>query len=77
MQIEIISFGKIADFIENQKMELDGISNTTELANHLERVFPLLGTIKYKIALNKQIVQGEVAIFNEDSVALMPPFSGG
>jgi sulfur-carrier protein len=77
MEIEIISFGKIAEFIESQKIEIAGINNTDELKAHLEASFPSLKTMKYKLALNKHIVQHNSDISNNDTVAIMPPFSGG
>ncbi|RYD70390.1 MAG: molybdopterin synthase sulfur carrier subunit, partial [Sphingobacteriales bacterium] len=33
--------------------------------------------MKYKLALNKNIVQQNCAIKDNDSIAIMPPFSGG
>lgn len=77
MQIEIISFGKVSEFIENQYLELQDIRNIEELKHHLETTFPLLATIKYKLALNKQMVQGNPDLSNSDQIAIMPPFSGG
>lgn len=77
MEIEIISFGKIAEFIGNQKIEIAGINNTDELKAHLEASFPSLRNMKYKLALNKHIVQRNSDISNNDTVAIMPPFSGG
>jgi molybdopterin converting factor small subunit len=33
--------------------------------------------MKYKLSLNKDIVQENMAISNQDTVGIMPPFSGG
>lgn len=77
MEIEIISFGKIAEFIGSQKIEIAGINTTDELRAYLEASFPSLRNMKYKLALNKHIVQHNSDISNNDTVAIMPPFSGG
>lgn len=77
MEIEIVSFGKIAEFIKHQKIALDGISDTDGLKMYLERTFPEIVSMKYKLALNKNIVQKNSPIKNQDMVAIMPPFSGG
>jgi len=77
MEIEIISFGKISDFIKNQKIVLTDINNTDELKLFLETSFPALANIKYKFALNNNVVQENTGISNHDTVAIMPPFSGG
>lgn len=77
MEIDIISFGKIAELIKNQKINISDIGDTAALQAHLENQFPELKGIKYKLALNKDIVQANTAIKHNDTIAIMPPFSGG
>jgi len=77
MELEIISFGKIAEVIQSQQLKIPDVSNTEELKIYLEKSFPLLSKMKYKLALNKTIVQENLELKNNDTVALMPPFSGG
>ena len=77
MDIEIISFGPIAEFISNQRISVAGIDNTDQLKAYLESSFPLLAGSKYKLAVNKKIIQDNLKIKNDDTVAIMPPFSGG
>jgi molybdopterin synthase sulfur carrier subunit len=77
MEIEIISFGKIAEFVANQRMKVMEVNDTDQLAQYLERLFPALATMKYKLALNKSIVQENTKLQDNDAVAIMPPFSGG
>lgn len=77
MEIEIITFGKITEFLGKQRMEITGISNTDELKSFLENSYPTLKRTKYKLALNKNIVQESTIICNNDTIAVMPPFSGG
>jgi len=77
MEIEIISFGKIAEFIANQQLAVDGVETTAHLKDFLEKEFPQLANIKYKLALNKTIIQETTELKSGDTVALMPPFSGG
>ena len=77
MEIQIISFGKISEFIRNQKIEVSDTSNTDELKGYLERSFPMLQNVKYNLALNNKIVQENLPVADRDKVAIMPPFSGG
>lgn len=77
MEIQIISFGKISEFIAHQKIEINGIRNTDELRTYLETSFPMLSNMKYKLSLNKDIVQENTVISNHDTIGIMPPFSGG
>jgi molybdopterin synthase sulfur carrier subunit len=77
MDIEIVSFGHIAEFISNQRITIAGIDDTDQLRAYLESAFPLLAETKYKLALNKRMIQGKSPITQNDIVAIMPPFSGG
>lgn len=77
MEIEIITFGKIASFLKPQKLHVDEVSDTNGLQRYLEANFPELAAVKYKLALNKFVVQENSQLANNDVVAIMPPFSGG
>ena len=77
MEIEVISFGRISEFIPNQKLHIAGIETTIGLQNYLEKTFPQLAGMKYKLALNKNLIQQDTEIRNGDRIAIMPPFSGG
>jgi len=77
MEIEIISFGKISEFISPQQITLTDLDSTDGLKAYLETQFPQLAAMKYKLALNKNIVQDNVEIKHQDTIAIMPPFSGG
>lgn len=77
MQIELISFGKISEIISNQSVDVKGVTSTDELKAFLEKTFPELAVVKYKLALNKTLVQNNTNIKEQDVIAIMPPFSGG
>lgn len=77
MEIDIISFGKIAEFIERQQLSVENISDTDGLKNYLETKFPGLKDMKYRLALNKTLVQENIDFQSPATVAIMPPFSGG
>ena len=77
MKLEIISFGKISEFIGHQQMEIQDVVNTDQLKTYLETSFPELAGMKYKLAINQNMIQSNQSLKNEDKVAIMPPFSGG
>ena len=72
-----MAFGKISEFIQNQEMDISNIYNTDELKQYLEQSFQELAGMKYKLALNKDVVQTNMELTNKDTIAIMPPFSGG
>lgn len=77
MEIELIRFGKIAEFITINKLISDVIFDTNSLKQYLEETYPELNTMKYKLAVNKQVVQTNCKLTEGSVVAIMPPFSGG
>jgi molybdopterin synthase sulfur carrier subunit len=77
MEIEIISFGQITEFIKHQKIDIAGITDTETFKQYIENQFPALKGMKYKLALNKNIVQENTEITKKAVIAIMPPFSGG
>ena len=77
MEIEIISFGKLAELITINRLEVDAVFDTDALKRNLEEKFPELKNTKYKLAVNRQIVHTNTELTAGVVVAIMPPFSGG
>lgn len=77
MEIEIISFGKLAELITINRLMVDEVFDTDALMRYLEKQFTGLEHIKYKLAVNKQIVHTNTRLTAGSVVAIMPPFSGG
>ena len=75
MKIKIIAFGQIAEII-GKEITLEVI-DTKSLKEVLTKKFPLLADRKYAIAVNKKLVQDNIKLSQNDTVALMPPYSGG
>jgi len=53
------------------------IKDSNELIKNLEEQFPALVKMKYSIAVNKKVIQENTIINERDTIALLPPFSGG
>ena len=75
--MELLFFGSLVDVTIVSRLNLDGIADTDLLRLHLEKCYPTLKSAKYFIAVNQQMIQGNVILKEGDTVALMPPFSGG
>jgi len=75
MLVKIIAFGQIAEITgKDFTLEAHDITSLKEL---LIAKFPALSEKKYAIAINKKLVATNVALKENDTVALMPPYSGG
>lgn len=77
MEINILAFGQVSDITRKAEFKLTEVKTTEELNTKLIEQFPELSSIKYAIAVNKKIVKENTILNNEDTVALLPPFSGG
>lgn len=77
MEIQLLAFGQIAEITGKSTWEMDGIKDTNELIKKLEELFPVLDKTNYSIAVNKKIIQENTTINENDTIALLPPFSGG
>ncbi|HET7118403.1 MAG TPA: MoaD/ThiS family protein [Hanamia sp.] len=77
MEINLLSFGQAADITGKDTLRIPDVKNTNQLNQFLAEAWPQLQSIKYSIAVNKKMIQENTALHNDDTVAILPPFSGG
>jgi molybdopterin synthase sulfur carrier subunit len=77
MQVNIAIFGQLTDIITKDDLVIKDINDTNALIELLNKKYPALATIKYAIAVNKNMITNNTVLNDNDTVALMPPFSGG
>jgi molybdopterin converting factor small subunit len=77
MKIYLLAFGQIAEITGKSNWEISEVKDTNSLIKELENEFPALFKMKYSIAVNKKVIQENTAITDKDTIALLPPFSGG
>lgn len=75
--IEILAFGQLTDITGQSTWQLDDIIDTDQLRATLIEKYPALASAKYLMAVNMEIIRGNVKLNAGDVVALLPPFSGG
>ena len=77
MKINILIFGQLYDITKVSQLTIYEVNNTEQLTRKLIEQFPELSKFKFSIAVNKKILQQNTILNNEDTVALLPAFSGG
>lgn len=77
MKINILVFGQLYDITKVSQFAIYEVNNTEQLTQKLIEQFPELVQFKFSLAVNKKIVQQNTILNNEDTVALLPAFSGG
>lgn len=79
MKITLKYFGMIAEALAKQEEELtvEQSQTVSDLRNQLEKIYPKLKSIDYRIAVNQNLVDSVYIIKQDSEVALLPPFAGG
>jgi molybdopterin synthase sulfur carrier subunit len=77
MKITVLFFGALAEVTETEKLELPFVDDTSALNELLLQLFPLLKNKTFRMAVNKKLINGNIVINEGDTIALLPPFSGG
>jgi molybdopterin converting factor subunit 1 len=80
MQIEVLLFGIIADLIgeSNISMKINSGSTIGDFKKYLIANYPQLKTYTtYAIALNEAYALDRQIIQQQDTIAIIPPVSGG
>ena len=80
MKINLKYFGMIAETIgkieEEMFVDVNQITKY-EFTKILQKNYPQLQVMSFKIAINQTIVAEDSIIYEGDEIALLPPFSGG
>ena len=77
MPVQVIVFGQLTDIIGNHAVTVNGAMDTSQLIKQLNEQYPALVNIPYLIAVDKQVVNSNTLLTGNNTVALLPPFSGG
>jgi molybdopterin converting factor small subunit len=76
-EINIILFGQLAQLAGKDRIMLSGMNDTLQLREEVNELFPALQNIDYAIAVEKKIIHENAMVADGQTVALLPPFSGG
>ena len=75
MAVKIESYGQLAE-ITGKAFSLD-VNDTNHLTRILTDKYPAFANMKYMVAVNRKVVSTNTQLNPTDSVALLPPYSGG
>ena len=77
MGLKILAFGMVADVAGKSEWHIDLLSDTDSLEQQLLEQFPGLRPVSFAVAVNKKIIRSNHVLKEGDTIALLPPFSGG
>ncbi len=77
MPVNIMIFGQIADITGVSNIAIENVHDTNQLIEQLNLSYPSLASARYAIAVDKKIIKENTPLNNNNTIALLPPFSGG
>jgi molybdopterin converting factor small subunit len=77
MPVQVIVFGQLTDIMGHQAVTVEEAADTSQLIHQLNERYPALKNAPYIMAVDKQIVSGNMPLTGNNTVALLPPFAGG
>jgi molybdopterin synthase sulfur carrier subunit len=77
MKINVLSFGSLSELVGSGPVEGAELVDSDAVKQHLILKYPELSDKKFVIAVNKNIIQHNTVLGEFDTVAILPPFSGG
>jgi sulfur-carrier protein len=70
-------FGQLEDIMQANEIAVESVADTEALLQLLFEKYPALKEKKFKIAVNKKMIEEKTMLQSNDEIALLPPFSGG
>lgn len=77
--MKVLFFGKLRDITLVSEIEID-LQDSMDISKVNEMIFqkfPLLQAEKFTVAVNQKIANPKAMVYPSDTIALLPPFSGG
>lgn len=80
MMVTVKYFGAVTDITKKKEEQLAlnaALNSLNSIQKTLEEQYPELRNINYRFAVNQSIPSEDVALNDQDEIALLPPFAGG
>ena len=75
--MKLLFFGPLADIAGKTDYDLSQVHNIDQLKRKIFEKHPELVSHTFLVAVNKKVQNENVDLYNNDEIALLPPFSGG
>ena len=74
--MNVLLFGVLAEVVGKPILKIQA-TDLDSLNKNLLIDFPKLKNYKFQVAVNKQKVEKNILLKDDDEIALLPPFAGG
>ncbi|MEO8769203.1 MAG: MoaD/ThiS family protein [Ferruginibacter sp.] len=77
MKVNVEIFGQLTEITKNKYFEFTSVNDTDSLLQKIYEQFPGLQSASFVIAVNNNLIKHNTLLQDNNTVALMPPYSGG
>ena len=77
MKTKVLLFGILAEEAKQSLIDIENAIDTDTLLERINNMYPGFKKHRFVVAKNKKIISGNQSLLESDTVALLPPFSGG
>lgn len=77
MKVNVEYFGIITEITGKQQEVVSGCKSLQEINVFLQQQYPAINLQTYSLAVNNALITGEKFLEPNDTVSVLPPFSGG
>jgi molybdopterin synthase sulfur carrier subunit len=77
MRINLLSFGSLTEIVNSGLIIDSELTDSDSVRNYLLKNHPEIADKKFIMAINKTIIRQNTDLTELDTVAILPPFSGG
>ena len=77
MKTKVLLFGMLTDIVNQKAIEIDNASVTDILVGKVKEFNPKFIDTFFIVAVNNKIVLNNQLLYENDEVALLPPYAGG
>jgi molybdopterin synthase sulfur carrier subunit len=74
--MKVLLFGILADATKKSEIEIQA-HDMDALKKNLLTQFPVLNEYRFQFAVNKEKIEKNILLNDDDEIALLPPFAGG
>lgn len=75
--MQVLVFGQLKEITGSNSINVPAAASTEELVAWLSVTYPAMAGLKYLVAVDKEIVQENTMLKEENTIALLPPYAGG
>lgn len=77
MMVNVLIFGPLKDVTGTDRCQVTDVHDTDEMIRRINEKYPGMSEKVYLVAVENDIIQGNTELFDNLTVALLPPYSGG